>query len=122
MDLPSSHPLWMWLYFGAFGTADLVLFTLVVWNWMMFNALADGDQRSAAKWNVIGFAFLFVAGWFACGIGGPLGNALSADRAAWWHAAAVKAATLSMLFTVPGWVCLLVGQRKALRIARAAKR
>ena len=112
MDFPPSHPLWMWLYFGAFGSADLILFALVVWNWMRFNALTDGNRRSAARWNVLGYAFLFAAGWFACGIGGPLGNMLSSDPSARWMAAAVEAATLSMLFTVPGWVCLLIGQRK----------
>lgn len=122
MNLPSSHPVWMWLYFAAFGTADLVLFALVVWNWMMFNALADGDQRSAAKWNVIGYTCLFLAGWFACGIGGPLGNMVSADPSVRYLAAAVKSAVLSMFFTVPGWVCLLVGQRKALRSVRAEER
>lgn len=115
MNFPTSHPLWMWFYFGAFGTADLVLFALVIWNWMKFNALADGHLRSAARWNVFGYAFLFVAGWFACGIGGPLGNMLSPDQATWWQVAAVQAATLSMFFTVPGWVCLLMGQRKMLQ-------
>ena len=115
MDFPPSHPLWMWFYFGVFGTADLILLALIVWTWMKFNALADGYLRSAARWNVVGYAFLFVAGWFACGIGGPLGNMLSPDRTTWWQAAAAQAATLSMFFTVPGWVCLLVGQRKMLR-------
>jgi hypothetical protein len=31
MNFPITHPIWMWLYFGAFGTAGVILFTLVIW-------------------------------------------------------------------------------------------
>ncbi len=83
MGFPPSHLLWRWFYFGVFGTADLILFALVVWNWMKFNAPADGHRRSAARWNVPGYAFLFIAGWFACGIGGPPANMASSDQTSW---------------------------------------
>lgn len=121
MDFPTSHPLWMWLYFGAFGTADLILFALVMWSWTRFNALADGRQRSAARWNVIGYLCLFASGWFACGIGGPLGNMLSANPTVTYLDAAITASTLSMFFTIPGWVCLLVGQRKMIEALAAGQ-
>ena len=119
MNFPMSHPLWMWLYFGTFGTADLILFTLIVWNWMRFHALVDGYKRSAARWSVLGYMFLFFAAWFACGIGGPPGNMLSSDPTTWNPFAAVGASALSMFFTVPGWTCLLVSQRKMLQSTQA---
>lgn len=108
----------MWLYFGVFGTADVVLLALVFWTWMRYHAMAEGYQRSAARWNILGYVCLFAAGWFACGIGAPMGNLLSSDPAAGYKAAAVMASTLSMFFTVPGWLFLLLGQRKLLKGAK----
>ena len=74
MNFPASHPLWMWLYFGVFGSAGVILFVLIVWNWMKLLKLAKGYLRSAAIWSMIGYMFLFFAAWFACGIGGSPGN------------------------------------------------
>ena len=65
MNLPETHPLWMWLYFGIFGSAGVILITLIVWQWIQYHALAKGYQRSAAKWNVFGYVFLFAAATFA---------------------------------------------------------
>jgi hypothetical protein len=49
MNLPETHPLWMWLYFGVFGSAGVILITLIVWQWIRFHALAKGYLRSAAS-------------------------------------------------------------------------
>jgi len=38
-------------------------------------------QYSATAWNTVGMMFLFAGAWFACGIAGPPGNALSQDIA-----------------------------------------
>ena len=75
-----SFPTWVWLYFGTFGTVGALLFTLVVWYWMKILKLAKGSLRSAAQWNMIGLMFLFVAAYFACGIGGPPGSLLSHEH------------------------------------------
>jgi hypothetical protein len=107
-----SFPIWVWLYFGTFGTAGAVLFTLTVWTWMNLLKLAEGSQRSAAKWNMIGLMFLFVAAYFACGIGGPPGGLLSHDQATHDLSSAYDSAMLSIFFSVPGWACVLVGLRK----------
>ena len=117
MDFPVSHPNWMWLYFGTFGTVGAVLFTLIVWSWMKFHAVARGHLRSAARWGMFGYTFLFFAAWFACGIGGPPGNMLSSDPTAHNLFGAIGAGTLSMFFSVPGWACVLVSQRKMMRFA-----
>jgi hypothetical protein len=113
-DYTVTHPLWMWLYFGTFGSAGVILFTLIVWHSMKVRALVTGYQRSASGWSVVGYMFLFVAAWFGCGIGGPPGNLLSPDPAAQNGFLAMFEAALSMFFSVPGWACVLVGQRKML--------
>ena len=115
MSFPLSHPIWIWLYFGTFGTLGAVLFTLVIWHWMKVHALAKGFMRSAGKWSVVGYMFLFFAAWFACGIGGPPGNMLSSDPTAYNLSAATGAAILSMFFSVPGWASLLISQRTMIR-------
>jgi len=115
MNFSASHPIWMWVYFGAFGSASAVLFTLVVWNWLKVHSLAKGALRSAIKWNIIGYMFLFFGAWFACGIGGPPGNLLSPDLTIHNLNIATGAAVRSMFFSVPGWACVLVGQHKMIR-------
>lgn len=112
MNFPTSHPVWMWLYFGLFGSGGLLLFGLIAWSWMKLHAQVSGRWRSATRWGMFGCMFLFFAAWFACGIGGPPGNMLSANPSVHNSSAAVGAAALSMFFTVPGWGCLLVGLRK----------
>jgi hypothetical protein len=114
-DYTVTHPLWMWLYFGIFGSAGTILFTLIVWHSMKVHALVKVYQRSAARWSMVGYMFLFIAAWFACGIGGPPGNMLSPDPAARNVFLASFEAILSMFLSVPGWACVLVGQRKMLQ-------
>ncbi len=112
MNFPPTHPLWMWLCFGLFGSADVILFTLIAWTWTKLHAHASRGLRTAARWGIVGLMFLFSAAWFACGIGGPPGNTLSADPSVHNPSAALGAAALSMFFTLPGWACLLVGLTK----------
>jgi len=52
---------------------------------------------------MIGYMFLFIASWSACGIGGPPGNMLSADATVHNQFAALGAASMAMFFSVPGW-------------------
>jgi hypothetical protein len=114
-----THPLWMWIYFGAFGLSGAILFTLILWQLMKYHVLARGYLRSAARWNIIGYAFLFSAAWFACGVGGTPGNLLSPDPAAHNPAVATSVAALSIFLSVPGWACLLVAQSRLLRGAQS---
>jgi hypothetical protein len=114
-----TFPDWVWLYFGAFGTAGAVLFTLVVWSWLKVHTRAGGPLRSAAKWNMIGLMFLFLAAWFACGIGGPPANLLSRDASTHNVEIGYLTAMLSIFLSVPGWACMLVGMRKMAQGARS---
>ena len=107
-----SFPNWVWLYFGTFGTIGALLYTLTVWYWMKVHSQAAGWLRSAAKWNMLGLMFLFVAAYFACGIGGPPGSLLSSDSLTHDIESAYDSALLAIFFSVPGWACVLVGIRK----------
>lgn len=115
MNFPTSHPLWMWLYFGIFAIIGMVLFILTVWNWMEGYKLSSGPMRTAARWSGFGYMFLFFGQWFSCGIGAPPGNLLSPDPATHSSLHALLSAALSIFFSVPGWACLLISSRKMLR-------
>lgn len=115
MNFPETHPLWMWLYFGSLGTIAAILFTLIVWNWMKFQRTSEGAIRTAAAWNMAGLTCLFIAEWFACGIGGNPGRLLSGDPSIHYLFGGTLAAILAMFFSVPGWIFILIGQTKMLR-------
>jgi hypothetical protein len=115
MNFPGTHPVWTWLYFGVFGTAGIVMFVLVMWNLSKLRKNADPKLGKALRQDMIGYMFLFVASWFACGIGGPPGNLLSADPAAHNAFAALGAAAAAMFFSVPGWTFLFLGSRSMLK-------
>ncbi|MBU0545838.1 hypothetical protein KKA13_01115 [Patescibacteria group bacterium] len=115
MNFPSSHPDWMWLFFAISAIIGTILFILVIWNWMKVYKLSDGPLRSATKWSAFGYMFLFFGQWFACGIGAPPGNMLSSDIATQSFIHAVVSAALSIFFSIPGWACILISQRKMLK-------
>jgi hypothetical protein len=114
MNLPVHFPAWMYLYFATFGSIALILLALVFWTWIKVNRLAQGDLRTALKWNAVGYVFLFIAQWFACGIGAGPGNLLSLDASMHNPFLASMSAVSGMFASVSGWVCLLVGQHKLL--------
>ena len=64
MNFSETHPIWMWLYFGTFGSIGAVLITLIAWQWAQFHAISRGYVRSAAKWSMFGYVFLFTAALF----------------------------------------------------------
>jgi hypothetical protein len=114
-----SFPTWVWLYFGSLGTVGAVLYSLIVWYWMRIHASAARATRVVATWNMVGLMFLFVAAYFACGIGGPPGGLLSPDASTHAIDAAYDSALLSIFFSVPGWACVCVGMCKTLRGIRS---
>jgi bacteriorhodopsin len=115
MNFPDTHSTWMWLYFGVFGTAGIAMFALAMWNLAKLRKQSDQRLAKAIRHNMIGYMFLFTASWFACGIGGPPGNLLSADPATHNQFAALAAAAAGMFFSVPGWTFLFLGSRSALK-------
>ena len=108
MNYPATHPVWMWLYFGGLSSVGLIVYVAIAWRLTTVYAAAEGRVRSAARWAMFGSAFMFLALWFACGIGGPPGNMLSSDVATHSLEFATNAALGSAFFSVPAWGCLLV--------------
>ena len=115
MNFPSSHPSWMWLYFGMFGTAGIVMFILAMWSVAKLRKNSNQGLGKAIRLNMIGYMFLFISSWSACGIGGPPGNLLSVDSAVHNNLAALGAATMAMFFSVPGLCFVFLGYRLMLK-------
>ncbi len=120
MNYPATHPTWMWFYFGGLNSVGLTLYVAVAWQLTKSYAASQGRVRSAARWAMFGSAFMFLALWFACGIGGPPGNMLSTDVATHSLEFATNAAVGATLFSVPAWGCLLVALRKVSGTREAA--
>jgi hypothetical protein len=85
--------------------------------WTVAKLRKNSNQRLrlALRLNLLGYMFLFIASWFACGIGGPPGNMLSVDSAVHSNLAALGAATMAMFFSVPGWCFVFLGYRSMLK-------
>ena len=121
MNFPSSYPVWIWLYFGAFGSISAVLFSLIAWSWFKSRLFARGQLRSVITWNMFGYMFLFIGAYFACGIGGTPGdNLLSPDVTIHNIQKGTTSAVLSMFFSAPGWACIFIGQRGFLKFLQQA--
>jgi hypothetical protein len=105
----------MFLYFASLGTLALGLVAALFWTWMKSLRLSRGSLRAALQWNAAGYALLFTAVWFACGIGAGPGFLLSTDPAMHRPMLAAAAASAGMFCSVLGWGCLLIGQRRLLR-------
>jgi hypothetical protein len=103
----------MWLYFGGLSSVGLVIYCLISWRLTRLYAASTGNLRSAIRFALFGATFMFLALWFACGIGGPPGNMLSADPTAHSFEFALNAALGSTFFSVPAWGCLLAALIRA---------
>jgi hypothetical protein len=63
-------------YYGILGTAILVLFLLLVWDWMRRRPSLSDAARTASDLRMIGHYFLVTATWSLCGIFGIVTYAL----------------------------------------------
>jgi hypothetical protein len=122
MNFPTEYPAWMWAYFAVLGSLAILFVTLTFWAWLKTTRLTSGLLKRALRWQVGGYASLFAAVWFACGIGGPPGNLLSPEINFHNTEAATGAALAGMLFSVIGWVLLWIAMRLLLKHAQAMQR
>lgn len=114
----AGYPVWQLVYFGTLGSASAAFFVSTAWAWFKSRSSITGLLRSAIGWSMLGYLFLFIAAYMACGIGGrPGGSLLSTDVAARNTDWGTTAALLSKFFSLPGWVCVFVGMRKLLKHA-----
>jgi hypothetical protein len=63
-------------YYGTLGTAILVMFVGVAWNWTRKRPTLSGSARIASDLRMVGHYFLVVATWSLCGIFGIVTYAL----------------------------------------------
>src|SRR3972149_2482674 len=115
MKIPVEFPAWMWMYFALLGSLAILFVALTFWAWLKTTRLTSGSLKRALRWQVGGYATLFAAVWFACGIGGPPGNLLSTEDSLRNIEAATGAALAGMFFSVVGWVLLWMAMRIMLK-------
>lgn len=95
--------------FGIGGLIILVCFFVIVWVWMKKYAPLEPPARAAGSFKLIGYLFLINASWFLCGETGKM------------HLKAFEGSPPPspieiMVFLVLGWVFIMVGEYKELRV------
>jgi hypothetical protein len=97
--------------FGIGGVLILVCFFSIVWVWMRKVAALDARERTAAGFKLVGYLFWMNATWFLCGETGMLHLRAFAD-------APVPSPIEIMVFLALGWLFVLLGEYKAMRLKR----
>jgi len=98
--------------FGSGGIIILVSFFAIVWIWMKKYAALDMPEKIAGSFKLIGYLFWLQASWFLCG------------ETAKMHLKAFEGSPAPtpieiMVFLVLGWLFVLVGDYKAMRLKKS---
>jgi hypothetical protein len=97
--------------FGIGGVVILVCFFALVWVWMQRYASLDLQAKIAGSFRLIGYLFWINASWFLCG------------ETAKMHLEAFEGSPVPspieiMAFLVLGWLFVLIGDYKEMRLKR----
>jgi hypothetical protein len=97
--------------FGIGGILTLVSFFALVWVWMKKHAGLDLQAKVAGSYKLIGYIFWINASWFLCG------------ETAKMHLEAFEGSSVPspieiMVFLVLGWLFVLIGDYKEMRLNR----
>ena len=100
--------------FGIGGILILVSFFSIVWIWMKKYAALDMQEKIAGSFKLTGYLFWINASWFICG------------ETAKMHLKAFEGSSVPspievMVFLVLGWLFVLVGEYKAMRLKGLSK-
>jgi len=95
--------------FGIGGIINLVAFFAIVWIWMKRYAGLEMPEKVAGSFKLLGYIFWINASWFACG------------ETAKMHLKAFEGSSVPspievMVFLVLGWLFVLAGEYKAMRL------
>jgi len=98
--------------FGIGGVIILVSFFSIVWIWMKKYAAPDMQEKIAGSFKLIGYLFWINASWFICG------------ETAKMHLKAFEGSSVPspievMVFLVLGWLFVLVGDYKSMRLKKS---
>ena len=107
---------WSRVYYAAlFGIGGLIIlacFFAIVWIWMKKYAGLDTQAKTAGAFKLVGYLFWINATWFLCGETGKLHlKAFAGDPA--------PSPIEIMVFLVLGWLFVLLGEYKSLRLKRS---
>ena len=100
--------------FGIGGTIILVSFFAIVWVWMRKYAGLDIQEKIAGSFKLIGYLFWINASWFLCGETAPM-------RLKAFEGRSPPVPIEIMVFLILGWLFVLVGEYKAMRLNRLSK-
>jgi hypothetical protein len=97
--------------FGLGGAIILVSFFAIVWLWMKKYAALDMPEKIAGSFKLIGYIFWIQASWFLCG------------ETAKMHLKAFEGSSVPspieiMVFLVLGWLFMLIGDYREMRLKK----
>jgi hypothetical protein len=97
--------------FGIGGTIILVSFFAIVWVWMKTYAARDMQEKIAGSFKLIGYIFWINTSWFLCGETARMHLKAFAGKSP-------PVPIEVMVFLVLGWLFVLVGEYKAMRLKK----
>lgn len=97
------------MLFGIGGFINLAAFFAIVWIWIKRYAGLDIQEKIAGSYKLLGYIFWINATWFICGETAKLHLKAFAGSA-------VPSPIEIMVFLVLGWLLVLVGEYKAMRL------
>lgn len=95
--------------FGIGGVVILVVFFAIVWVWMKRYAKAELPEKVGGSFKLIGYLFWINASWFLCGETGKL-------HLMAFEGAPVPSPIEIMVFLVLGWIFMLIGDYREMRL------
>ena len=101
--------------FGIGGGIILLSFFGIVWIWMKKYASLDLEERIAGSFKLVGYIFWINASWFICGETGKLHLKAFAGTA-------VPSPIEVMVFLVLGWLFVLIGEFRDMRLKKSRAR
>ncbi|MEJ2060998.1 MAG: hypothetical protein P8Y64_11030 [Gammaproteobacteria bacterium] len=110
------------LYFGLGGLFILALVFASWWYWARYRTGLPAELQRAADWQAVGYLCFALAAWNTCGVLAMPGFALFPEKmtAFGTEAFATAIAKVVMAFFVLGWLCTLIGLRRAASARSAA--
>ena len=97
--------------FGIGGIIILISFFAIVWIWMRKYAALGSAERTAGSFRLVGYIFWINASWFLCG------------ETAKMHLKAFEGSSAPspieiIVFLVLGWIFVLIGDYREMRLKR----
>jgi len=107
-------------YFGYGGMTILVLVALAMWFWGQYRLRLSEVARPAADWQGLGLLAFALAAWNLCGFGGMPSFAVYPEKMLALKAVPFAVGQLKavMALFILGWLCTVLGLRRAARLPR----